>query len=191
MIELKSVTLGYDGIDPIQNLSAALPEKGVVAVVGASGIGKSTLLKGIAGIIKSKSGEIICDKKLSMVFQENRLIHSLSALDNVLLVGKDEKRAHKMLETVELTGNEKKQVSELSGGMQRRVSIARALMFGGDAILLDEPFEGLDKELRNRIAKRIREMYDLIIISSHDNDGEFFLKDGEELFVIDIQKIQY
>jgi len=82
-------------------------------------------------------------------------------------------------------------VSELSGGMQRRVSIARALMFGGDAILLDEPFEGLDKELRNRIAKRIREMYDLIIISSHDNDGEFFLKDGEELFVIDIQKIQY
>ena len=142
MIELKSVTLGYDGIDPIQNLSAALPEKGVVAVVGASGIGKSTLLKGIAGIIKSKSGEIICDKKLSMVFQENRLIHSLSALDNVLLVGKDEKRAHKMLETVGLQAMRKAGVR--AGGMQRRKHCTRFNVHG-DAILLDEP-SSLDKD---------------------------------------------
>lgn len=192
MIEFKDVTLGYEGIDPVKNCNLQIQSKGVVAVLGASGIGKSTLLKGIAGLITPKHGEIVHNHKLSMVFQENRLLLTLNALENVMLVEKDKEqtqKAYEMLKLVELNGNETKLVSELSGGMQRRVSIARALMFGGDTLILDEPFEGLDRNLRLRIAKRIRKMYDLIIISSHDNDGELFLNDGEALISIDILKI--
>ncbi|NLB62199.1 MAG: ABC transporter ATP-binding protein [Clostridiales bacterium] len=193
MIELRNVTLGYEGIDPVENCNIKIPNSGVVAVLGASGVGKSTLLKGIAGLITPKQGEINKNEhKLSMVFQENRLLLTLNALENVMLVERDKhqtKKAYEMLKLVELNGNEEKLVSELSGGMQRRVSIARALMFGGNTLLLDEPFEGLDRDLRIRIAKRIREMYDLIIISSHDNDGELFLNNDEALFCIDIQKI--
>ena len=193
MIELRNVTLGYEGIDPVENCNIKIPNSGVVAVLGASGVGKSTLLKGIAGLITPKQGEINKNEhKLSMVFQENRLLLTLNALENVMLVERDKhqtKKAYEMLKLVELNGNEEKLVSELSGGMQRRVSIARALMFGGNTLLLDAPCEGLGRELRIRIAKRIRAMYDLIIISSHDNDGELFLNNDEALFCIDIQKI--
>lgn len=193
MIEFRNVTLGYEGIDLVKNCNIKIPNSGVVAVLGASGVGKSTLLKGIAGLITPKQGEIKKNgHKLSMVFQENRLLLTLNALENVMLVEKDKeqtKKAYELLKLVELTGNETKLVSELSGGMQRRVSIARALMFGGNTLILDEPFEGLDRDLRIRIAKRIRKMYDLIIISSHDNDGLLFLNDDEALTAIDIHKI--
>ena len=175
MITLDKVSCGYSSILPIQGLSVTLPDKGVVAVLGPSGSGKSTLLKLLAGLLVPKEGKVLGleRKKIAMVFQEDRLLPWYTALENVTLVCKNRERAAEMLEQVELLQHLSVYPDALSGGMQRRVAIARALAFGGDVLLLDEPFQGLDAELKTRLTERIRRMFPLIVIATHQiNEAE-------------------
>ncbi len=169
MIELHDLTCGYDGIYPVKELSAQLPSTGLIAITGASGCGKTTLLRCLAGLLMPASGGVSgLPKKLSMVFQEDRLLPWLGVRENVLL-SNAAGDADIWLDAVELDVSARdKPIAELSGGMQRRVAIARALNFKGDALLMDEPMKGLDAQLARRIMGRILKLYPLVIITAHE-----------------------
>lgn len=189
MIKAHNITLGYnETIVPIKNFSFDFLH-GVYYIRGISGSGKSTLLLGLAGLMTPISGRIeMGSEKIAMVFQESRLVTTYSAEQNLSLVcssGDDIKDA---LSKVELSEFAKKPVCKLSGGQARRVAIARALCYGGDCIIMDEPFEGLDAALRKRIAVHIRTRFPLIIIASHDEqDAKLLSEDGKltEIFLDD------
>lgn len=171
-ITLDKISKSYSGKTVIDNLSAVIPDTGITLITGASGAGKTTLLKIIAGLERADSGEIrgTGDRKLSMVFQEDRLLGgSFTALENVTLVC-DTVPAEKWLDAMELGNVKNKKTAELSGGMRRRVALARALAYGGDILLLDEPFKGLDAQLRERILPHIAEFSRnaSVILVTHD-----------------------
>lgn len=175
MILLKNIVCAYDGKLVLNGLSLSLPETGVVALTGPSGSGKTTFLRLLAGLLLPASGSVegMDGKRVSMAFQEDRLIPWLTALENVALVCADESRARETLGRLELADALEKRPDELSGGMQRRVALARALCYGGDVLLLDEPFKGLDDALKARVAECIRGVFPLTVIATHDmNEAE-------------------
>lgn len=188
MVRLKNICFSYKSFEPgahepklecvFGDFSMELREGEALAVMGESGSGKTTLVKLLLGLIEPDSGAIegLEGKRISVVFQEDRLLPWYSAKENIALVlhGMDkaerEKKALELLAETELSEAADKPIRELSGGMQRRVSIARALAFGGDIIILDEPLKGLDAELKKRIAARIKAHFDTILLITHDED---------------------
>ena len=138
--------------------------------MGESGCGKTTLLRIIAGL-EDFSGSIsqVPSGGISMVFQEDRLLPWRTALENVALVRDGSSgEAMCLLDAMELSAEAGKLPGALSGGMQRRVALARALNFDGDMLLLDEPFKGLDEALRARVIAAVRGRFPLTVIATHD-----------------------
>ena len=171
MIELEHVHCIYGEKTPIKDLTLILPDVGVVGVFGASGAGKTTLLRLLAGLLQPTSGTIqgLAGKRISMVFQEDRLLPWLTAAENVELVGDEsEADARALLAVLALSAEADQLPRALSGGMQRRVALARALNFGGDVLLLDEPFKGLDAALCAEAAAVVRGRFPLTVIATHD-----------------------
>ncbi len=137
----------------IKDLTADFPDGKITCVMGPSGCGKTTLLHMLMGLVKPDSGAIIgVPHALGAVFQEDRLCETASAGANVKLVcPPGDIYAH--LAAVGLSGEDvTKPTAELSGGMRRRVAVVRALMSKGEAIFIDEPFQGLDDETRAVVA---------------------------------------
>ncbi len=174
MIDIRSLSLSYGGEAVLENLSLHILPGEKVAIMGPSGCGKTSLMKAIAGLLRPDSGSVTIGGRLSCVFQEPRLLPWLSALDNINVVLSDSPEtlplAKKWLELVELGGDGDKLPAELSGGMQQRLSIARALAYGGDILLLDEPLKGMDADLRGRIADLIRSQTvdKTLVLITHD-----------------------
>lgn len=173
-VKIEKLSISYEGKPVFLNLSLELPETGLVCIYGPSGIGKTTLFNCLAGIRKPDGGKIsgLEGKRISMVFQENRLLPWYSAVDNVAFVVEGEQeRAMLALEEMELASESDKLPGELSGGMQRRVAIARAMAYGGDVLLLDEPTAGLDEELAVRVMTRLISAWQgkLILLITHDS----------------------
>ena len=170
MIRFENVQAGYPDKQIFSNLNVVFPEQGAVALMGPSGFGKTTLLRLIAGLMKPTAGKIVGldNLKIAFMFQEDRLLPWLTARKNVEIVS-DEKKAEFWLSQMEIEDMEK-YPREMSGGMQRRISLARAMAFEGDILLLDEPFKGLDTDLRKRIAEKIRGRAGLTILSIHDQE---------------------
>jgi ABC-type nitrate/sulfonate/bicarbonate transport system ATPase subunit len=149
-----------------------------VSLVGPSGAGKTTLLRIIAGLDRAHAGAVRWESggrpRLAMVFQEPRLVPWLSILDNLLLVSGPEKadRARALLAEVELSGNEHALPGQLSGGMQRRVALARALLVEPDFLMLDEPLISLDVALAERMRRLLnaywRERRTTILLVTHN-----------------------
>ena len=169
MIEFKNVSLSFDKREVLKDLSFTFPDKGIVLITGRSGGGKTTLTRLITGLASADSGEVVTNgAKIAVVFQEDRLVPTLSALENVALVS-DKTTAEKRLSQMELSDSFNLFPDELSGGMKRRVAIARALAFGGDVLLLDEAFNGINEDLAKRILSKIAEEYrdKLIIAVTH------------------------
>lgn len=170
-IILDKISKSYGDKKVLEELSLVLPEKGIFCLLGASGIGKTTLLRLLAGLETPDSGSItgLEGKKLSMVFQNDRLLPNSSAFENVSLASSPEAAAL-WLERLELGDAADKKPGKLSGGMQRRVALARALAFGGDVLLLDEPFKGFDSELKKRIFPYIigYAKNALVVLVTHD-----------------------
>lgn len=172
-IELSGISKSFDGKQAVSIQQLVLPDKGIFGVRGASGSGKTTLLRLLAGLEQPDTGEIkgIEGKKLTYVFQEDRLLPSLTARQNVQAVC-DSATASLWLERVGLGDDADKYPDEMSGGMCRRVAFARAFAYGGDLVLLDEPFKGLDAEIKARLIALLKEKAEesLVILVTHDGD---------------------
>lgn len=182
MLTLENLSKSYNGRKILSSLSYRFPAKGQILLMAPSGAGKTTLLRLICGLEKPDSGKVTFDyKRLSVAFQEPRLAPWLTVLENVMLVlpgdTDNEKTARQYLAALELEAAANQYPAALSGGMKNRVSLARALAFGGDLLLLDEPFAGLDEGLKTRIAPIIRaaNMDGLTITVSHSKDDAALL----------------
>ena len=156
-IEVKNLIKSFGKNTVIDDLSFKVNNGEILAIVGFSGSGKSTVLKLISGLIQKDSGEIITTGDIAMVFQYSALFDSLNVFDNISFALRERKDLRKKysksdlqeivaqkLELVGLKGIENKFPSELSGGMQKRVSFARAIVTKPNSILYDEPTAGLD-----------------------------------------------
>jgi phospholipid/cholesterol/gamma-HCH transport system ATP-binding protein len=157
-IEVKNLVKAFDEKTVIDDISFKVNDGEILAIVGFSGSGKSTVLKLICGLIPYDSGEIITSEgDIAMVFQYSALFDSLDVEDNISFALHERKELRKKftekeikeivaekLELVGLKGIESKFPSELSGGMQKRVSFARAIVTNPNTILYDEPTAGLD-----------------------------------------------
>ena len=174
MLKLEDITLKYGNDAVIERLRYEFSEGSVYGIIGPSGIGKTTLLGIISGLIKPTSGTVISShSSTSVIFQDARLYPWLNALDNVKLVHNDEKNASSLLSELKICGeDQKKYPDELSGGMRQRVSIARALNYDADLFLMDEPFKGLDVEMREDVRSTVfkRIAGKTVIIVTHDHD---------------------
>ncbi|MBR3018633.1 MAG: ATP-binding cassette domain-containing protein [Clostridia bacterium] len=168
MIRLSHICASYPDKKVIENLSLTFPDTGAFALMAPSGFGKTTLLRVLAGLKTISAGEItgLENKKISFLFQEDRLLPWLTAQKNVELASNPEKAKHWLSQMEIPDGSQMPR--EMSGGMQRRAALARAMAFGGDILLLDEPFKGLDEALRERIAGRMKEIFPLTVLSVHD-----------------------
>lgn len=153
-IIVSNLCKSYDGKAVLTDFNATFPTGKTTCLLGRSGCGKTTLLHILMGLVKADSGEISgIPRKISAVFQENRLCTGLSVGRNAALacpgrLSPLEIIAH--LEEVGLAGKEllHRPIDTLSGGMQRRIAIIRAVLAEGDLLLLDEPFQGLDPRTR-------------------------------------------
>ncbi len=172
MIEVSGIGKSFQEQEVLRDVSFQIKEGTTHCFFGPSGSGKTTLLKIIGGLLLSDRGQIlgIAGKKLSFVFQEDRLLPWRNGRDNIALVTGDPKGAEKYLALMELTGE--KYPEEMSGGMRRRLAIARALAYGGDVFLFDEPFKGLDREMKLRIMDRVKEEIagKTLLFISHDRE---------------------
>lgn len=175
-IMFDQVDFAYDTVQVLRKVSLTLPDQGVICLSGPSGCGKTTLLRLLAGLERPSGGQILGlkDKRPSMVFQENRLLPWMTVTDNLLSVvprvrEPERQAALKLLEAMGLAEYAEEYPAALSGGMKRRVAIARALLYGGDILLLDEPFTGLDPALRQRIVPMLLDRFrdKLIVLVTH------------------------
>ena len=155
----EKVSFSYDAAPILQAVSWRLPDSGVVCLWGASGCGKTTALRLLAGLEKPAVGKISGVGRVAMVFQEDRLLPWRTALENVMLIGANEALAKEVLATLGLTETEMGEYpAHLSGGQQRRVALARALAAESDLLLLDEPFNGLDEGTWQDVVRLIRQV---------------------------------
>lgn len=158
-MRVENISMRYGDREVLRNFSYEFPQSGVIALMGPSGCGKTTLLRIIAGLEKSQTGAICLTQgeRISMVFQEDRLVSGLTILENILLVMSDLKsmqnreRALEYLMRCGLSHEEGRYPAQLSGGMRRRVAIARAMAFDGGVLILDEPFKGLDDKVKRMV----------------------------------------
>ena len=163
MLKMTDMTFAFDKKIIFNNFSMELNKGEILAVMGPSGCGKTTLLALVAGLRKPQEGEIDNSfEKIAYVFQEPRLFPWLTVKENLLAVmdEKDENALKTVTECLSLVGLDDsfdKHPNELSGGMKSRASLARALAFGGDLFLFDEPFAALDEDLRLKLSAKIKD----------------------------------
>ena len=153
MVELREICVRFGDKTVLDRLSFRVARGEHIAVMGPSGVGKSTLLYVIAGLRKPDEGTCqVNTARCAMLFQKPRLLPWLTSAENVNCVLSDKKgsmpQAAGWLKRLGMEADAGKYPAELSGGMQQRVALARALAFGGELILLDEPFQGLDDETK-------------------------------------------
>lgn len=169
-IAFQNVEMAYDGKTVFSNLTYTFCLTGITALMGESGCGKTTLLRLLCGLEVPKNGEIVgMPQKYTFMFQENRLLPWATVLENVAAVC-NVPTAERWLAAVGLSQEANSLPSALSGGMQRRVALARALAHQSDVLLLDEPFKGLDVELRSKMIQLLQEQAQLrpILFVTHD-----------------------
>jgi ABC-type multidrug transport system ATPase subunit len=177
-IIIKGLTKKFDSKIVLKDFSYVFADKGLYVLTGESGVGKTTLLRMIAGLDKDYTGEIIGGGigQVGMSFQEYRLFPQLTALQNLTVVFSDTKseaECKNMLISLGLADSDLRLYpSELSGGMKQRISLARALISNYNIFLLDEPTKELDEKNASLVRTRIRElaMEKLIIVVSHNDE---------------------
>jgi phospholipid/cholesterol/gamma-HCH transport system ATP-binding protein len=214
LVQIREVDFKYGPRSILSNLTLNIPRGKVTAIMGGSGCGKTTLLNLIGGRLRPTKGQVLVDglsvpdldkkalyelrKRMGMLFQTGALLTDLSVFENVAFPIREHTRLPEALlrhvilmklQTVGLRGARDLMPSELSGGMARRVALARAIAMEPMMILYDEPFTGLDPISKGVIAKLIRELNDALgitsIVVSHDvaetcliSDYAYLMGDG-------------
>ncbi len=176
MIKFDNVTFSYAEKNIIENFSLVVQDGERICLRGKSGIGKTTLLRLLMGLEKASVGTIsgVTEKKVAAVFQEDRLLPHKTVMENILLFG-EEKTAKETLARLGISDAAYKYPDELSGGIARRASIARALTYGGDIYVFDEPFSGLDNSNIINTAELINEKTrgkTVFVVSHSDYEAE-------------------
>ena len=160
MIRIEHLTVAYGGQKVLKDCFLTVPAGGHVALMGASGSGKTTLINVIAGLLQPDAGTVSVTGKVSYVFQEPALFPWLTALENVNVVLSDgpatRQEAESWLIRAGLEDCLHKYPHQMSGGQKQRVALCRALAYGGDILLLDEPLKGLDADTRDRVVELLR-----------------------------------
>lgn len=176
-IIIKDISKSYGNTVVFENLNLKIKHYQITVIMGASGVGKTTLLNILLGLEEPDTGKVegLEEKKVVAVFQENRLVESLDSIRNVQVVCKKDFSRNELLEEFKQVGledTENKPVSELSGGMKRRVAIVRAVFVDADIIVMDEPFKGLDVGLKSKVIKYIKDKTKgkTVIIVTHNLD---------------------
>lgn len=188
-IMLEDVTVKFENKKVLDHMNLELKSGNIYCVMGASGCGKTTLLRVCAGLLNDYSGEILWKNKLpenasakegiiprpkiGMVFQEDRLCMQCPALTNILLTADERYTTEEILELLqEILPPEAfyQNTGQLSGGMKRRLAVARAVLSDADCLFLDEPFTGLDEANHERVLEWILRNRNgrLLIITTHD-----------------------
>ncbi len=215
MIHLKNISKIYaNGTEALKNISLDVEPGEFVFVVGASGAGKSTFLKLLIREEKATFGQITVNgfdlmkirprkvpylrRTMGIVFQDFRLIEKMNVYDNIAFamraIGSSERSVKKrvgcVIDMVGLSGKEKCRPSELSGGEQQRVSLARALVNNPEIIIADEPTGNIDPKMSHEIMKKlvaINKSGTTVIVVTHDHElvrefgGRVILIDGGEI----------
>jgi len=226
MIRLVDVNKEFKGRKVLQNINLTVHKGETLAIIGASGSGKSTLLRLMIGLLQPTRGEIwikdveiskLSERKLDevrltmgMVFQYSALFDSMTVGDNVAFGLREHTRMTEVeisrivaqkLEMVDLAGLEKVMPNELSGGMKKRVSLARAIAFGPEIILYDEPSSGLDPIMAAKIDELIVHTQQVLAVTSvvvtHDMRSACYIADriamiyeGELIALDTVEKIK-
>ncbi len=206
IIRFQELTFGYGKRKIINNLTFNIPKGRVVAIMGGSGVGKTTLLKLITGLISTEKSQVIVfnkdisaltqfeknelRKRIGLLFQFGALFTDLTCFENVAFPLREHtKMSNSLLETtvmlklecVGLRGAAHLMPSEISGGMSRRVALARAIALGPELILYDEPFSGLDPISLGVTAQLIRKLNDALgstsVLVTHDVKETFEIAD--------------
>ena len=198
----KTFGKGADGVLALKDIACTIEQGSFVTIVGPSGCGKSTLLRILAGLLDYDVGSVVFDgqtthgtrRDVGVVFQSSILLPWRSILDNVLLpaevLGLDPKKAREralqLLHMVRLEGFENKLPRQLSGGMQQRASIARALLHDPKILLMDEPFGALDAMTRERMNLELQRIWmesgKTVVLITHSIPEAVFL--GDVVFVM-------
>jgi phospholipid/cholesterol/gamma-HCH transport system ATP-binding protein len=197
LVELRDVRKSYDHNQVLRGVGLALQKRTTLAVMGGSGAGKTVLLRIVDGLVRPDSGEVSLfgtridrlseeamlplRRRTGFVFQSAALFDSLSAFENVayplrehtnLSLGEITDRVHRFLSLVGLSGVDDLLPAELSGGMKKRVGIARALVTEPEVVFFDEPTAGLDPTNARLVAELIAELRkgvcDTAIVVTHD-----------------------
>lgn len=174
MITIDRLTLSYGSQQVLKDCSLQVEAGSRVALMGPSGCGKTSLINVIAGLLTPDSGKVSVNGKVSYVFQEPALFPWLTAVDNINVVLSDGPetlpRAEQLLEAVGLSDCRDKYPHQLSGGQKQRIAICRALAYGGDILLLDEPLKGLDADTRDQVSALLRQEWTgkTLLLVTHD-----------------------
>jgi NitT/TauT family transport system ATP-binding protein len=196
-VVVQGLSKSFKSVVALQDVSLTVDDRQFVTIVGPSGCGKSTLLRLISGLIPATSGDIrvrgrpviapITD--IGMVFQSPVLMPWRTTLDNILFVaemrgesaGKYKARALELIGLAGLAGFEQRRPHELSGGMQQRVAICRALLLNPPLILMDEPFGALDVITRERMGFELEKIWNVtkttVIFVTHSISESVLLSD--------------
>lgn len=174
MIAIDRLNVAYGDASVLKDCALRVTAGSRIALMGPSGCGKTTLINAIAGLAASDSGSIQVNGRVSYVFQEPALFPWLTAEENVNVVLSDKPdtlpQARRWLEEAGLADSLNKYPHQLSGGQKQRVAICRALAFGGDILLLDEPLKGLDPDTREQVANLILNTWKdkTLLLVTHD-----------------------
>lgn len=156
---VRNLSVAYGDLTVFDNFSTTFEKGKINVILGGSGVGKSTLIGAMAGLVKHTGDIDGVDGGISFIFQKERLISSISVFKNLDLVLKGvfpdkndrHKRIDEMLEILEIADCKNKKPTEISGGQAQRASMARAFLYPSEVILMDEPFKALDTTLRHRL----------------------------------------
>ena len=181
MLKLENICKSYPNKSILDHFSLKIESGNITCLLGPSGIGKTTILKIISGLTDYEGAIIDPPKKIAYIFQEDRLLFNRTVYENLTFVLEhpDPNEIVRVLQLLEIESKKDAYPDELSGGEAKRVAIARAFLYGGDLLLMDEPFTSLGNVLQQRLIEALVKLWQekktTVLVVTHDLDEALLL----------------